>query len=98
MHIGAVVSVRSPAVGAARESLGRTGALAVDMESVWLAPGAAGRPLAVVRVVLDSPGRELANPWQTLSGLRRAGSSLRLVAAALGEWGQDVVQLPEVKD
>jgi 4-hydroxy-3-methylbut-2-enyl diphosphate reductase len=98
VHIGAVVSVRSPAVGATRQSLSRTGALAVDMESVWLAPGAAGRPLAVVRVVLDSPRRELANPWQTLSGLRRAGASLRVVAGALSEWGQDVVQLPEVRD
>lgn len=98
VRIGAIVSVRSPVVGVARRTLGETGALVVDMESVWLAPAAAGRPLAVARVVLDSPRRELANPWQTLNGLRRAISTLTIVAAALGEWGQTVVQVADVRD
>jgi 4-hydroxy-3-methylbut-2-enyl diphosphate reductase len=87
VRVAAVVSVRTPAIGAARRSLALTGAAVSDMESVWLAAGAAGRPLAVVRVVMDSPGRELTRPWQTLRGLRTGLSALPAVASALEEWG-----------
>jgi len=57
----------------------------VDMESVWLAAGAQGRPFGVVRVVLDSPSHELLRV-QALGGALRAAASLRKVAAALHEW------------
>jgi len=64
------------------------GAMAVDMESVWLAAGAAERPFAVVRVVLDSPSHELLRV-QAVGGALRAASSLRKVAAALHAWAPE---------
>jgi 4-hydroxy-3-methylbut-2-enyl diphosphate reductase len=84
---GPIVCVARLALGERREQLSAAGALAVDMESVWLAAGAAGRPFATVRVVLDSPSHELLRP-QALAGALRAGRALRRVAAAtLQEWG-----------
>ncbi len=61
-------------------------AIAVDMESVWLAPGAGARPFAVVRVISDTPARELTNPLRTVSGVARAMATLRRAAGALHEW------------
>ena len=46
--------------GTERGTLAAQGALAADMESAWLAPAAAGRPFAVVRVVVDTPAREIS--------------------------------------
>jgi 4-hydroxy-3-methylbut-2-enyl diphosphate reductase len=62
------------------------GALAVDMESTWLAAGAGGRPFAVCRVVADAAGRRLADPRMLVAG-PRALRSLRLAGGALAEWG-----------
>jgi 4-hydroxy-3-methylbut-2-en-1-yl diphosphate reductase len=98
VRIGSVVSVRSPASGSARRALGATGALVADMESAWLAAAAGGRPLAVVRAVMDSPTRELTNPWQTLSGLLRACSSLATAAGGLVEWAEAVTRPRDVSD
>jgi 4-hydroxy-3-methylbut-2-enyl diphosphate reductase len=98
VRVGSVVSVRSPAIGPARRSLGLGGALVADMESVWLAAGAAGRPFAVARVVMDSPARELTRAWQTVSGLRTGLSGLPAVAGALSDWGRQVVERPEVRN
>ena len=86
--VGRVVCVESVVRGAARQRLADEGAVAVDMESAWLAPGAAGRPFAVLRIVLDGPGHELlrpALPRQALRALRR----LREAAPALAHWAQD---------
>ncbi len=52
---GTVASVARLAMGDARVRLRERGAIAVDMESVWLAPGAGARPFAVVRVISDTP-------------------------------------------
>ncbi|HEY3959885.1 MAG TPA: hypothetical protein VGL68_05170 [Solirubrobacteraceae bacterium] len=82
---GKIVCVSRLAVGERRGQLHSMGAIAVDMESVWLAPAAAGRPFAVVRVVLDSPSHELLRP-QAAIGAVRAARTLRRVAAALHEW------------
>jgi 4-hydroxy-3-methylbut-2-enyl diphosphate reductase len=82
---GKIVCVSRLAVGERRAQLHSGGAIAVDMESVWLAPAAAGRPFAVVRVVLDSPTYELLRP-QAAVGAVRAARTLRRVAAALHEW------------
>jgi 4-hydroxy-3-methylbut-2-enyl diphosphate reductase len=83
---GTVASVARLAVGDARVKLREAGAIAVDMESVWLAPGAGARPFAVVRVISDTPARELTNPLGTVAGVVRAMSVLRHVAGALAEW------------
>jgi 4-hydroxy-3-methylbut-2-en-1-yl diphosphate reductase len=77
-----IVSVGRLALGERREQLRREGAAAVDMESVWLAGGARTRPFAVVRVVLDTPERELLRPRMLPLALR-AGAALRRAAAAI---------------
>jgi 4-hydroxy-3-methylbut-2-en-1-yl diphosphate reductase len=76
---GPIVSVTRIALGERRAQLHAAGALAVDMESAWLAAGAAGRPFGVVRVVLDSPSHELLRPALAIWG-PRAASALRRVS------------------
>jgi 4-hydroxy-3-methylbut-2-enyl diphosphate reductase len=83
---GPIVGVGKIATGERREQLLAAGALAVDMESPWLAAGAAGRPFAVVRVVLDSPSHELFR-LQAVGGAIRAAQALRRASAiALQDW------------
>ncbi len=82
VRTGSVVCVSRLALGERRAQLHADGAIAVDMESVWLAAGAGERPFAVVRVVLDSPSHELMRP-QAVFGALRAARALRRVAAAL---------------
>ena len=79
VRTGDVVCVSRLALGERRAELHAGGAIAVDMESVWLAPGAAGRPFGVVRVVLDSPEHELLRP-RAAAGALRAALALRRVA------------------
>jgi 4-hydroxy-3-methylbut-2-enyl diphosphate reductase len=86
---GAVVSVARIAHGDKRVELRTRGATVVDMESVWLAQGAGGRPFAVIRVVADTPSREVTRPLLTLVGAGRAALSLRRVAAVLEELVRD---------
>jgi 4-hydroxy-3-methylbut-2-enyl diphosphate reductase len=90
VHTGPIVSVNAPALGAARRRLHQLGALAVDMESAWLTPAAGGRPLAVVRVILDTPDRGLSRPVATLASLRRASRTLAAVVRPLEEWADTV--------
>ena len=82
VHLAPVVCVGRLALGERREQLRKGGAAAVDMESVWLSPGAEQRPFGVVRVVLDTPERELFRP-QMLPFALRAGAVLRKSAAVL---------------
>ncbi|MHB8242328.1 MAG: phosphorylase family protein [Solirubrobacteraceae bacterium] len=82
VRVGKVVCVSRLALGERRAELHAGGAIAVDMESVWLAPGAGERPFGVVRVVLDSPEHELLRPQAAL-GAMRAAWALRRVAGAL---------------
>ncbi len=83
---GVVASATRIAIGQARVALRESGAIAVDMESVWLAAAANGRPFAVVRVISDTPERELTRPLLTVAGVARAAGALRRAAGALGEW------------
>jgi 4-hydroxy-3-methylbut-2-enyl diphosphate reductase len=82
---GKIVCVSRIALGERRAQLHAGGAIAVDMESVWLAAGAGGRPFGVVRVVLDSPSHELLRP-QAAGGALRAARALRRVAGALHDF------------
>ncbi len=82
---GRIVCVSRLALGERRAELHAEGAIAVDMESVWLAAGAGKRPFATVRVVLDSPSHELLRP-RAAAGALRAARALRRVAATLHEW------------
>jgi len=85
LRTGPIVCVSRIAVGERREQLRAQGAVAVDMESVWLGGGAGGRAFGVVRVVLDSPSHELFRVRSVIQALR-AARSLRRVAGALHEW------------
>lgn len=85
VRTGHVVCVSRLALGPRRAELHAGGAIAVDMESVWLAPGAGARPFGVVRVVLDSPEHELMRP-RAAGGAVRAALALRRVAGALHDW------------
>ena len=86
VHTGPIVSVPRIVFGAERERLAATGAIAVDMESAWLARGCAGRPWAVVRTVLDTHDRGLHRPIATMTGALRAYRALARVSAALSQW------------
>jgi len=90
-RVGPLVSTQAPVFGAARRAmLARTGALAVDMESVWLAGAAAGRPFAVVRAVTDTPRHELWRARSVLGAMRVASRALWFAATALAEWERAV--------
>lgn len=86
VHVGPLASSSKLVTADARAALAATGALAVDMESSWLAQAVGCRSLSVLRVVLDTPERELRNPVHTVGGLVRALRALRSVAGALGTW------------
>jgi 4-hydroxy-3-methylbut-2-enyl diphosphate reductase len=86
VRTGPIVCVSRLALGERRAQLHAAGAIAVDMESVWLAPGAHGRPFAVVRVVLDSPAHELLRPAALASAVRAGRVLRRAAAGALHGW------------
>jgi 4-hydroxy-3-methylbut-2-enyl diphosphate reductase len=88
VHVGPLASADHVVRGAERDLLAGQGVLAVDMESAWLASGAAGRPFAVMRVVVDSPERELTRPLATLTGTCDAWHALRRAAPALSVWAR----------
>ena len=88
ISVGPIASADHVVHGAERGALAAQGVLAADMESAWLAAGAAGRPLAVVRVVLDTPAREIYRPLATLAGGVAAWQALRQAAPALALWAQ----------
>jgi 4-hydroxy-3-methylbut-2-en-1-yl diphosphate reductase len=94
VRTGPLVSVPKMARGATRARLGDDGSIAVDMESAWLAPAAAGRPFAALRAVVDTPSRELVR-FSTVFGGFRAYRALGRAAAALETWIQT---LPDDKE
>jgi 4-hydroxy-3-methylbut-2-enyl diphosphate reductase len=73
--------------GTERERIRESGAIAVDMESRWLSEAAGERPFAVLRVVVDTPHRELLRLGAIPDGLR-ALATLRRIAPALEAWSQ----------
>jgi 4-hydroxy-3-methylbut-2-enyl diphosphate reductase len=86
VHLGPIVCSSSVLSGdAARAKAAAQGALAVDMESLWCAPLCRGRPFAVVRVILDVPGRELFS-WRTPVAASAAFRSLVRAARSLESW------------
>jgi 4-hydroxy-3-methylbut-2-enyl diphosphate reductase len=91
---GPIVSVAKIARGPERARLAADGAIAVDMETAWLAEGAAGRPFAAVRAVVDTPSRELVR-FSTLFGGLKAYRALGGAAGALEDW---IDTLPDDKE
>jgi 4-hydroxy-3-methylbut-2-en-1-yl diphosphate reductase len=88
-HVGPIRSVDRIATVTERGALRDEGVLAVDMESAWLARAADARPLAVVRVVVETADRELRD-LQTLGAGIRALRNLRRAGGALAEWADAV--------
>jgi 4-hydroxy-3-methylbut-2-enyl diphosphate reductase len=86
VHVGPIASSARIVRGERRRELSRTGALAVDMESAWLAPAVHDRPFLTLRVVLDTGSRELHRPLQTLSGFTTAYRALRRACELAEEW------------
>jgi 4-hydroxy-3-methylbut-2-enyl diphosphate reductase len=90
-HAGPIVSVDHVVHGAERAELAAAGAVAVDMESAMLAAAADGGPLAVLRVVVDTPRRPLFHPATGSAGvaalatLGRLGPVLQKWAAAVAD-------------
>ncbi len=90
VHAGRIVSSSRIVRGAERTRLAADGALAVDMESAWLRAAAGGRPLAVLRVVLDTPATRLSRPRASAGDLLAACRALRRAAPALLDWAHAV--------
>ncbi len=90
-HFGPIRSEDHIVRGAEREQLRASGAIAVDMESRWLADAAGDRPFAVLRVVIDTPRRELFRLGAIPDSLR-ALATLRRIAPALEAWAHAVTQ------
>ena len=86
VHVGPILSVDHLVHGAERAALAGDGALAVDMESAWLAQAAAGGLFAVLRVVLDTADRGFSRPLATASDGIAAWRALRRAAPALALW------------
>lgn len=79
VHVGPITSVARPVDGAARRTLSESGAIAVDMESAWLAPA------AVVRTIVDTPDHPLWRPGTVYRGVK-ALRALRRAAPAVAGW------------
>src|SRR5207247_4282133 len=69
-----------------RAGLAATGAIGGDMESAWLAEAAEGRPLGVLRAIVDTVDREVRRPLKTATGALDAYRALRRAAPALASW------------
>jgi 4-hydroxy-3-methylbut-2-enyl diphosphate reductase len=92
---GPLVSVEGIARGRERARLRESGAIAVDTESAWLAAAAAGRPLAALRAVVDTPDRELFRLSTVPAGLK-AYRALARAAGALESWSDSLPDEQEV--
>jgi 4-hydroxy-3-methylbut-2-enyl diphosphate reductase len=73
-----------------RRALQRTGALAVDMESAWLASATHAAPLVALRVVVDTHQAELHHPLRTLTGAAAAYRSLRKACTLAEGWARAI--------
>jgi 4-hydroxy-3-methylbut-2-enyl diphosphate reductase len=82
VRLGAVACSTSIVHGAARRALAATGALAVEMESVWLSRLLPGHPLVVVRAVGDTEHDGF------LRGNVKALAALRGLRPALESWAR----------
>ena len=84
-RVGPVVSVERIVGAAEKRALREGAALAVDMESYWLARSAGARPVAVVRAVVDRADRRLLDPRTIPAGIRGL-LALRRAAHVLAGW------------
>jgi 4-hydroxy-3-methylbut-2-enyl diphosphate reductase len=89
VHVGPIVSVGRVAGNSERVALARTGAVAVDTETAQLIDGWPGRPLAVVRSIVDTADAPLWRVGTSKRGLAALGA-LRRAAPAVAAWASTV--------
>jgi 4-hydroxy-3-methylbut-2-enyl diphosphate reductase len=92
VHVGPIASSQRLVLRDRRRTLRQTGAIAVDMESAWLAPAAQGQPLVILRVVVDTDRHELHRPLRTVYGAAVAYRTLRRACALAEEWARALGQ------
>ncbi|WP_457031086.1 phosphorylase family protein [Kitasatospora sp. P5_F3] len=96
-HIGPHHTADRVVRGAERRALYATGARAVDMEAAAVLAARAelrpALPTAVLRVVVDTPSRELLRPGTLPAGLH-AWRTLRIAVPALTAWYRQAVTDP----
>jgi 4-hydroxy-3-methylbut-2-enyl diphosphate reductase len=92
VHVGPVASSQRLVLRDRRRTLRQTGAIAVDMESAWLAPAAQGQPLVILRVVVDTDRHELHHPLRTVWGAAVAYRSLRRACELVEDWARTLGQ------
>ncbi len=83
---GPVASSQRLVFGSRRRALHRSGALAADMESAWLASAVGGQPLITLRVVMDTSRNELYRPLQTVTAFATAYRTLQRACELVHEW------------
>ncbi len=88
VRVGPIASSQRLVVRERRRQLQRSGALAVDMESAWLAPTTPAQPLVTLRVVLDTHRQELHRPLRTLAGAAVAYRTLRRACELAEDWSR----------
>jgi 4-hydroxy-3-methylbut-2-en-1-yl diphosphate reductase len=88
VHVGPIASLDHIVRRDERQALADAGVIAVDMESSWLAAAALDRPLAVLRVVVDTPDRPLSRIGATVTGGLAGYRALRSAAPALAAWAR----------
>ena len=79
VHIGPIVSSTTIVHGQRRAELAASGALAVDMESAWVADALSAQRLVIIRLVADTAGNFVV-------GLMKGLVALRGVRAAIARW------------
>jgi 4-hydroxy-3-methylbut-2-enyl diphosphate reductase len=79
VHVGPIVSSKTLVHGERRAELAGSGALAVDMESAWVAEALGAHRLVIVRLVADTAGNFVV-------GLAKGLFALRGVRAAISAW------------
>ena len=89
VHVGPIVSIVRVAGNSEREALARTGAIAVDTETAQLVDGWPGRPLAVVRSIVDTADAPLWRIGTSKRGIAALGA-LRRAAPAVAAWASTV--------
>lgn len=93
VQTGPVLTTGHVVGGGERARLGHSGAVAADMESAPLVRAGGPRPVAVVRVVVDTATHPLRSPstirggWAAMRSLARVGPALARWAAAVGVEG-----------
>lgn len=89
VHVGRIVSTPRIVTGDALDALAASsGALAVDMESGYLAEMLSpGRPLAVVRAITDTRAEPLLSPAIIRRGVA-ALAAVRRAASVIFEWAE----------